>query len=65
MPGAMSRSTVTSRRRPVGRRRSNKGEPVVTTYAVVDPATGETIQTYPTISDEARKAAGKLLQAAS
>jgi len=29
----------------------------VTTYAVVDPSTGQTIQTYPTISDEALGAA--------
>lgn len=29
----------------------------MTSYAVVDPATGETVQTYPTITDEALKAA--------
>lgn len=42
-----------SRRAPT----TEKGETVVTTYAVVDPSTGQTIQTYPTISDEALGAA--------
>jgi succinate-semialdehyde dehydrogenase/glutarate-semialdehyde dehydrogenase len=35
---------------------TNKGA-LVTEYAVVDPTTGETVQTYPTITDEALDAA--------
>jgi succinate-semialdehyde dehydrogenase / glutarate-semialdehyde dehydrogenase len=50
--------------RKVSRSQTNGGEKAMSVYAVVDPATGETVKEYPTITDDAlRDAIGRADQA--